>query len=58
MNWNESILMLQELANLSTLELIKNDGSPSSQKHFVLWNPTPNTRTVGSLLIYFDNIEK
>ncbi|KAJ0105351.1 hypothetical protein Patl1_18951 [Pistacia atlantica] len=35
-----------ELANLSTLELIKNDGSPSSRKHFVLWNPTPNTRTV------------
>ncbi|KAJ4838114.1 hypothetical protein Tsubulata_003438 [Turnera subulata] len=30
---------VQELANLSTLELIQNDGSPSSQKLFVLWNP-------------------
>ncbi|XP_024012105.1 uncharacterized protein LOC18018302 [Eutrema salsugineum] len=29
-----------ELANLSELELIENDGSPSSQKLFVLWNPT------------------
>ncbi|XP_020537574.1 uncharacterized ATP-dependent helicase YprA isoform X2 [Jatropha curcas] len=28
-----------ELANLSTLELINNDGSPSSQKLFALWNP-------------------
>lgn len=28
-----------ELANLSTLELIQNDGSPSALKHFVLWNP-------------------
>lgn len=28
-----------ELANLSELELIENDGSPSSQKLFVLWNP-------------------
>ncbi|KAM7279820.1 hypothetical protein ACFE04_006954 [Oxalis oulophora] len=35
-----------ELANLSTLELITNDGSPSSQKLFVLWNPSVATRTV------------
>ncbi|KAL2340690.1 hypothetical protein Fmac_008630 [Flemingia macrophylla] len=28
-----------ELANLSMLELFQNDGSPSSRKHFVLWNP-------------------
>ncbi|KAL5818090.1 hypothetical protein ACOSQ3_026468 [Xanthoceras sorbifolium] len=35
-----------ELANLSTLDLIKNDGSPSSQKLFVLWNPMSSLRTV------------
>ncbi|XP_010423135.1 PREDICTED: uncharacterized protein LOC104708284 [Camelina sativa] len=29
-----------ELANLSELELIENDGSPSSEKLFVLWNPS------------------
>ncbi|KAG9151551.1 hypothetical protein Leryth_019742 [Lithospermum erythrorhizon] len=29
----------KELANLSTIELIKNDGSPSTRKLFVLWNP-------------------
>ncbi|CAN0876969.1 ATP-dependent helicase HRQ1 [Linum grandiflorum] len=29
-----------ELANLSTLELIQNDGSPSAEKLFVLWNPS------------------
>lgn len=29
-----------ELANLPTLELIEQDGSPSSQKLFILWNPT------------------
>ncbi|KAI4335871.1 hypothetical protein L6164_014474 [Bauhinia variegata] len=28
-----------ELANLSTLELVKNDGSPSARKLFILWNP-------------------
>ncbi|XP_065879088.1 uncharacterized protein [Euphorbia lathyris] len=28
-----------ELANLSTLELINNDGSPSARKPFALWNP-------------------
>ncbi|XP_057459409.1 uncharacterized protein LOC130750031 isoform X1 [Actinidia eriantha] len=28
-----------ELANLRTMELIQNDGSPSSRKLFVLWNP-------------------
>ncbi|THG06423.1 hypothetical protein TEA_000713 [Camellia sinensis var. sinensis] len=28
-----------ELANLPTMELIQNDGSPSGQKLFVLWNP-------------------
>ncbi|KAK8710764.1 hypothetical protein V6N13_146074 [Hibiscus sabdariffa] len=34
-----------ELANLSTLELIENDGSPSSEKLFVLWNPAIPLRT-------------
>ncbi|XP_039057043.1 uncharacterized ATP-dependent helicase YprA isoform X2 [Hibiscus syriacus] len=34
-----------ELANLSTLELIENDGSPSSEKLFVLWNPALPLRT-------------
>ncbi|CAN1796237.1 Uncharacterized ATP-dependent helicase YprA [Linum perenne] len=29
-----------ELANLSTLELVQNDGSPSAEKLFVLWNPS------------------
>ncbi|CAI0556571.1 unnamed protein product [Linum tenue] len=29
-----------ELANLSTLELIENDRSPSSEKQFILWNPS------------------
>ncbi|XP_038983505.1 uncharacterized ATP-dependent helicase YprA-like isoform X1 [Phoenix dactylifera] len=28
-----------ELANLQNLDLIQNDGSPCSQKHFLLWNP-------------------
>lgn len=28
-----------ELANLPTLELIQNDGSPSALKYFALWNP-------------------
>ncbi|XP_010936422.1 uncharacterized protein [Elaeis guineensis] len=27
------------LANLQNLELIQNDGSPCSQKHFLFWNP-------------------
>nr|KJB39969.1 hypothetical protein B456_007G040200 [Gossypium raimondii] len=34
-----------ELANLSTLELIEKDGSPSSEKIFVLWNPVLPLRT-------------
>lgn len=32
----------KELANLSTIKLIKNDGSPSTRKLFVLWNPPSN----------------
>ncbi|XP_038878310.1 uncharacterized ATP-dependent helicase YprA isoform X4 [Benincasa hispida] len=28
-----------ELGNLSSLELIENDGSPSARKLFILWNP-------------------
>ncbi|WZZ22845.1 hypothetical protein YC2023_124232 [Brassica napus] len=34
-----------ELANLSELELIKKDGSPSSKKLFVLWNPSASPTT-------------
>lgn len=40
-------MILQELANLSELELIENDGSPSSQKLFVLWNPFSCLKSVG-----------
>ncbi|KAG5541637.1 hypothetical protein RHGRI_021465 [Rhododendron griersonianum] len=35
-----------ELANLPTMELIQNDGSPSGRKLFVLWNPPLNPNTV------------
>ncbi|KAI8543129.1 hypothetical protein RHMOL_Rhmol08G0194400 [Rhododendron molle] len=35
-----------ELANLPTMELIQNDGSPSGRKLFVLWNPPLNPDTV------------
>ncbi|KAK3013340.1 hypothetical protein RJ639_009552, partial [Escallonia herrerae] len=35
-----------ELANLPTMELIQNDGSPSGPKFFVLWNPPLCLRTV------------
>ncbi|KAK4804833.1 hypothetical protein SAY86_004650 [Trapa natans] len=35
-----------ELANLSTLELIQNDGSPAAQKLFVLWNSSSRQQTV------------
>ncbi|KAM6569423.1 hypothetical protein CsatB_017408 [Cannabis sativa] len=28
-----------ELANLPTIELIQNDGSPSARKQFIFWNP-------------------
>ncbi|XP_021674858.2 uncharacterized protein LOC110660749 isoform X3 [Hevea brasiliensis] len=42
-----------ELANLSTLELINNDGSPSSQKFFALWNPMscPGTVDIAKLQV-------
>ncbi|KAJ8772204.1 hypothetical protein K2173_027381 [Erythroxylum novogranatense] len=38
-----------ELANLSTLELINNDGSPSAQKFFVLWNPSSCLKLVNPI---------
>ncbi|KAL0736323.1 hypothetical protein Bca4012_012533 [Brassica carinata] len=40
-----------ELANLSEIELIEKDGSPSSKKLFVLWNPSiaPATKSEESL---------
>ncbi|KAL7161138.1 hypothetical protein ACSBR2_041739 [Camellia fascicularis] len=34
------------LANLPTMEMIQNDGSPSGQKLFVLWNPPLCPKTV------------
>ncbi|KAL1196754.1 ATP-dependent DNA helicase Q-like 3 [Cardamine amara subsp. amara] len=42
-----------ELANLSELELIENDGSPSSEKLFVLWNPSvlPTSKPEKSLKV-------
>ncbi|CAJ1975483.1 unnamed protein product [Sphenostylis stenocarpa] len=36
----------QELANLSTLELFQNDGSPSTRKLFVLWNPALRPKAI------------
>ncbi|KAJ7978775.1 ATP-dependent helicase [Quillaja saponaria] len=35
-----------ELANLSTVELIQNDGSPSARKLFILWNPDLHPQTL------------
>ncbi|GER38598.1 dead box ATP-dependent RNA helicase [Striga asiatica] len=35
-----------ELANLPTIELIENDGSPSGLKLFILWNPPLCLKTV------------
>ncbi|XP_059453824.1 uncharacterized protein LOC132184275 isoform X1 [Corylus avellana] len=35
-----------ELANLPTLELIQNDGSPSARKLFILWNPIACPKTL------------
>ncbi|XP_061350533.1 uncharacterized protein LOC133295696 isoform X2 [Gastrolobium bilobum] len=35
-----------ELANLSTLELFQNDGSPSARKLFILWNPTLRPKAI------------
>lgn len=54
-DWNICI-DAQELANLSTLELINNDGSPSSQKLFALWNPTSYPETVGAVLFFLFSV--
>ncbi|CAL0305025.1 unnamed protein product [Lupinus luteus] len=35
-----------ELANLPTVELFQNDGSPSSRKLFILWNPVPRLKAI------------
>ncbi|XP_027339177.1 uncharacterized protein LOC113852955 isoform X2 [Abrus precatorius] len=35
-----------ELANLHTLELFQNDGSPSTRKLFVLWNPALRPKAI------------
>lgn len=39
-------MFLQELANLPTVEVIENDGSPSASKLFMLWNPPLCLKTV------------
>lgn len=52
----KTVLVLQELANLSTLELITNDGSPSSRKLFVLWNPT--SKNVDDLCFHYNRDSK
>jgi hypothetical protein len=44
--WQKNFLVLQELANLPTLELIQNDGSPSARKLFILWNTVACPKTV------------
>lgn len=44
----KTFLVPQELANLPTLELIQNDGSPSGPKFFALWNPALCSKTVGA----------
>lgn len=46
MDGTNEFLMLQELSNLPTLELIQNDGSPSARKLFILWNPIVYAKTV------------
>lgn len=38
--------MSQELANLPTVELFQNDGSPSARKLFILWNPALRPKAV------------
>lgn len=43
-------MKFQELANLPTVELIENDGSPSALKLFMLWNPPLYLKTVSSCL--------
>ncbi|KAK7281089.1 hypothetical protein RIF29_08779 [Crotalaria pallida] len=35
-----------ELANLPTVEVIQNDGSPSTRKLFILWNPVLRSKAV------------
>lgn len=53
-----TFLILQELANLPTLELIQNDGSPSARKLFILWNPIACPKTVCALLLYVIYLEE
>eukprot|EP00261_Vitis_vinifera_P040946 XP_019082189.1 PREDICTED: uncharacterized protein LOC100257644 isoform X5 [Vitis vinifera] len=47
-----------ELANLPTLELIHNDGSPSGPKFFALWNPALCSKTVSKRSTSSTNISK
>lgn len=49
-------MVLQELANLPTAELIEIDGSPSGLKLFMLWNPPLCLKTVRFCLSQLPNI--
>lgn len=49
-------MVLQELANLPTAELIEDDGSPSGLKLFMLWNPPLCLKTVRFCLSPLPNI--
>ena len=46
---NVNCVVIQELANLPAAKLVQNDGSPSSLKLFLLWNPPLCMKTVGAL---------
>ena len=57
MDLTNDFVIIQELANLPTLELIQSDGSPSARKLFILWNPVVSPKTVCDLLQYMVYLE-
>ena len=51
-------MLFQELANLPAVEVIADDGSPSTLKLFMLWNPPLCLKTVRvSSLVYPTSIQ-